>query len=100
MINDVSKVVSNLYIKQKDFFASQITKPNAYRIQKLKALRKEIIIRELEIHEALNQDMRKSAFEAMTSETVLVNKELSLMIKMLPLWSRVRRAKSSLINFH
>ena len=43
--------------------------------------------------------MRKSAFEAMTSETVLVSKELSLMIKMLPLWSRVRRAKSSLINF-
>jgi len=99
MRNDVSKVVSNLYIKQKDFFASQITKPNAYRIQKLKALRKEINTRELEIHEALNQDMRKSAFEAMTSETVLVSKELSLMIKMLPLWSRVRRAKSSLINF-
>ena len=99
MSNDISKVVSNLYKKQKDFFASQITKTNAYRIQKLKSLRKEINARELEIHEALKQDMRKPTFEAMTSETVLVDKELSLMIKMLPLWNKTRRAKSSLINF-
>jgi aldehyde dehydrogenase (NAD+) len=62
MSNDISKVVSNLYKKQKDFFASQITKTNAYRIQKLKSLRKEINARELEIHEALKQDMRKPTF--------------------------------------
>ena len=35
----------------------------------------------------------------MTSETVLVEKEIKKMIKMLPLWNRPIRAKSSLINF-
>ena len=35
----------------------------------------------------------------MTSETVLVEKEISKMIRMLPLWNRNHRAKSSLINF-
>ena len=43
--------------------------------------------------------MRKSGFESMTSETVLVEKEISKMIKMLPLWNQPHRAKSSLINF-
>ena len=93
MNNDVSKVVSFLYKNQKDFFDSQITLTNSFRIRKLKALKKEIKIRETEIHNALFKDMQKPAFEAMTSETVLVEKELSLMIKMLPLWNRVHRKK-------
>ena len=41
--------------------------------------------------------MRKSGFESMTSETVL-EKEISKMIKMLPLWNQPHRA-NSLINF-
>ena len=35
----------------------------------------------------------------MTSEVVLVEKEISKMIRMLPLWNRNHRVKSSLINF-
>ena len=93
------KPIDILYKKQKIFFDSQVTIPNTFRIKKLKALRKEINRREQDIYSALNKDLRKSEFESMTSETVLVEKEIKKMIKMLPLWNRPIRAKSSLINF-
>lgn len=94
-----SKAIDNLYQKQKVFFDSQITLPNAFRIKKLKALQKELGKREKDIYEALKNDLSKSGFESMASETVLVEKEIAKMIKMLPMWNRPHRAKSSLINF-
>lgn len=94
-----SKAIDNLYQKQKVFFDSQITLPNAFRIKKLKALQKELGKREKDIYKALKNDLSKSGFESMASETVLVEKEIAKMIKMLPLWNRPQRAKSSLINF-
>ena len=93
------KPIDILYKKQKIFFDSQVTIPNAFRIKKLKALRKEINRREQDIYSALNKDLGKSEFESMTSEIVLVEKEITKMIKMLPLWNRPHRAKSSLVNF-
>ena len=93
------KAVANLYQKQKLFFNTQVTQNTAFRIQKLKALMKEIQRQEKDIYKALNNDLRKSSFESMTSETVLVEKEIGKMIQMLPLWNRPYRAKSSLINF-
>ena len=94
-----SKAIDNLYQKQKVFFDSQTTLPNAFRIKKLKALQKELGKREKDIYKALKNDLSKSGFESMASETVLVEKEIAKMIKMLPLWNRPHRAKSSLINF-
>ena len=94
-----SKAIDNLYQKQKVFFDSQITLPNTFRIKKLKALQKELGKREKDIYKALKNDLSKSGFESMASETVLVEKEIAKMIKMLPLWNRPHRAKSSLINF-
>tara|TARA_B100000963_G_scaffold166872_1_gene144876 strand:- start:29869 stop:31260 length:1392 start_codon:yes stop_codon:yes gene_type:complete len=94
-----SKAIDNLYQKQKVFFDSQTTLPNTFRIEKLKALQKELGKREKDIYEALKNDLSKSGFESMASETVLVEKEIAKMIKMLPLWNRPHRTKSSLINF-
>ena len=99
MKNNKQKLIETLHEKQKAFFASQITHGNAFRIEKLRALKKEIQHREKDIYQALKKDLRKSGFESMTSETVLVEKEIDKMIRMLPLWNRPQRAKSSLINF-
>ena len=96
---NLDKAIDILYQKQKTFFDSQVTQSNAFRIKKLKALKKEINLKEQDIFEALHKDLRKSEFESMTSETVLVEKEITKMIRMLPLWNRPQRAKSSLINF-
>ena len=93
------KFIDNLHQKQKVFFDTQATYPNAFRIKKLRALKKEISKREKKIFKALHKDMRKSGFECMTSETILVEKEISKMIKMLPFWNQPHRSKSSLINF-
>jgi aldehyde dehydrogenase (NAD+) len=99
MKNKLQKVIDNLHQKQKVFFDTQVTLPTTFRINKLKALKKEIVKREKDIYETLHKDLRKSGFESMTSETVLVEKEINKMIKMLPIWNRPHRAKSSLINF-
>ena len=99
MKHKTSTDIDNLYKKQKVFFESQSTQTNAFRIKKLKALHREISKREKDIYKALKNDLSKSGFESMTSETVLVEKEIAKMIKMLPLWNRPHRAKSSLINF-
>lgn len=99
MNNNSDKDIDFLYQKQKKYFGTQITQPTAFRIKKLKALLKEVSRREKDIYQALSDDLRKSGFESMTSETVLVEKEISKMIKMLPLWNRPHRVKSSLINF-
>lgn len=99
MKNKSDKLIDNLHQKQKVFFETQATLATAFRIKKLKALKKEIGKREKDIYDALHKDLRKSGFESMTSETVLVEKEISKMIKMLPLWNRPQRVKSSLINF-
>jgi aldehyde dehydrogenase (NAD+) len=99
MKDKTDKVIEILHQKQKTFFASQTTQSTAFRIEKLRALKKEINLREKDIYEALHKDLGKSGFESMTSETVLVEKEIIKMIKMLPLWNRARQAKSSLINF-
>ena len=99
MKNKSDKLIDNLHQKQKVFFETQATLATAFRIKKLKALKKEIGKREKDIYDALHKDLRKSGFESMTSETVLVEKEISKMIKMVPRWNRPQRVKSSLINF-
>lgn len=99
MKNKIDKFIDILHQKQKTFFNSQITQSTGFRIEKLTTLLKEINKREKDIYEALHKDLRKSSFETMTSETVLVEKEITKMIKMLPLWNRTHRVKSSLINF-
>ena len=93
------KAVDNLHQKQKKFFNTQVTQTTVFRIKKLKALKKEIKKREKDIYDALKKALSKSGFESMTSEIVLVEKEISKMIRMLPLWNRNHRVKSSLINF-
>ena len=46
------KVIEILHQKQKTFFASQTTQSTAFRIEKLRALKKEINRREKDIYEA------------------------------------------------
>ena len=99
MENKSFNSIDILHQKQKSFFATQITLSTAFRVKQLNALRKEINKREKDIFKALKKDLGKSNFESMTSETVLVEKEIRNMVKMLPLWNRPHRVKSSLINF-
>ena len=84
---------------QESFFDKQSTYNIKKRIDYLKKLKKILDEKSEHIFDALYKDLKKSDFEAFTSETMLVNKELDIMIKNLKKWSKPKRIPSSLINF-
>ena len=84
---------------QESFFDRQSTYNIKKRIDYLKKLKKILNEKSEHIFDALYKDLKKSDFEAFTSETMLVNKELKIMINNLKKWSKPKRISSSLINF-
>lgn len=85
--------------KQAAFFNNHHTKNPQNRIYALKKLYKVLESKENAIFQALYKDLKKPPFEALTSETVLILKEVKLMIKNLKFWSEPRKVRSSFINF-
>lgn len=70
-----------------------------YRKQRLVHLLDVLIRREKDIVEALYRDFRKPEFEAVATETALVQDELKYIIKRIRRWSKPRRVWPSIINF-
>ena len=97
MSNELS--LHALKTKQAAFFKSNFTKNSSNRIFALKKLQSIIKAKESEIFEALKMDLKKPEFEALTSETLLVEKELKLMINKLRNWSEPRKVAGSVINY-
>lgn len=84
---------------QRSFFKTQKTKDVAYRKTLLNLLKQEIIAREQDIYDALNQDFGKSEFEAYMSEFALLLSEIELVLKHLNGWAKPKRVRSSLLTF-
>jgi len=84
---------------QETFFENQETLNVKKRINYLKKLKNVLKEKSRNIFEALYKDLKKSNFEAFTSETLLVNKELNTIINNLKEWSKPKKISSSLINF-
>jgi len=91
--------ISELVNNQKHFFKSQQTKDIDFRLKLLKALKDEILSREKDIYNALQNDFNKPPFETFISEFGLVISELNLVTKNLKKWTRPKRIKSSLLTF-
>lgn len=91
--------IPQLVQSQKDFFATQQTKDISYRKEALKRLQKEIIRRENYIIKALNDDFKKSEYEAVMTETSIVLAELKMVLKNIHSWSKPKRVLPSLLNF-
>ena len=91
--------ISQLVQAQKEFFATQQTKDISYRKDALKRLQKEIIKRESDIIKALNDDFKKSEYEAVMTETSIVLAELRMVLKNIHSWSKPKRVLPSLLNF-
>ena len=77
----MKEMIAKIAADQKKFFRSGATKSVAYRKQSLKKLLAALQKFENEIFEALAADLGKPAFEAFTSETLLVEKEIKNMLK-------------------
>lgn len=85
--------------KQKDFFQSGATYKTEVRMEALRRLKKQISLHENEIHQAIQRDLGKSAFESYMCETGLVLSEISYMLKHLRRFSREHRVHTPLSQF-
>lgn len=85
--------------KQKKFFASGKTKEISFRKESLKKLLTVIQKNENVICDALYKDFKKSKFESLATEVVLVVKELQLAIKNIDRWAKPKSVSASLLNF-
>lgn len=97
-MNDLE--LDNLLIKQKEFFDTKITLNPKYRILALKRLYKAINDNIELIYKALNQDLGKSKVEAYMCEIGLVLNEISYMIKNVKKFSKPKKVKTPLAQFH
>lgn len=86
-------------LAHQQYFKQLKSKPISFRIECLKRLKKQIQLKEDRILKALKADLGKSSFESYTSEILMVQKELDLLIKNLKRWVAPKRVSGSLINF-
>ncbi|MCM0649561.1 aldehyde dehydrogenase [Clostridium swellfunianum] len=92
-IIDKEKLIEMLK-EHKSYFHTGITKDINFRIRQLKKLKISIQKFEKEILDALYKDLRKSEFEAYSTEIGFVLDSISYMIKNLKKWSKPVRVKT------
>lgn len=92
--------ISKLVEKQKEFFDSHKTFDINYRILMLKKFRQAVRDHKDDINEALKKDLGKSETETYMCEIGLTLSELSYQIKHIKKWSKNKRRRTGLANFH
>lgn len=91
--------IPSIITQQKVFFKSQKTKNISFRKDALKKLKKEILLRETNISNAIYKDFQKSTFESYATEIGIVLAELDLAISKLRSWSKTRKVIPTILNF-
>lgn len=89
---DLGAIVSS----QRAFFNTQVTKPCAFRRERLKALGAWIEAHEDDILSALKADLGKSGFEGYLTEVAMVKQELRDALHSLRRWMKPGRARTAL----
>lgn len=87
-----------LILKQKKFYALDMTKRVEYRLAVLKLLKESIKKHEDLINQALLDELGKGAFDSYSTEIGLVYDEISHAIKKLKKWSKPKRVKTPMTN--
>lgn len=88
--------VSDMMQAQEDFFHSGATKSVDWRIERLKELKSAIKKYEREIMEALQLDLRKSEFEAYTTEIGFLYESIRYMLDHLREWASAEKVATPL----
>lgn len=83
---------------QKEFFHSGATRPEKFRINQLKQLRKMIVENEPQILEAVYHDLHKPAFENLLTETQIVLWEIDHVLKNISLWMEPEKVTTPLFH--
>ncbi len=91
--------ISTVVQQQREYFFTNETLSIEYRREALTKLLQSIKKHEVDITEALNKDLNKSAFEAYETEIGIIYHEIRDIIKNLPRWSRVKRVPTPMTQF-
>ncbi|MBQ0095107.1 MAG: aldehyde dehydrogenase family protein [Bacteroidetes bacterium] len=91
--------IQNIVSAQREFFLSGATLPVKWRIMQLKKLKRAVIEREMELEQALAQDLGRSAVEAYLCDIGPVIVEINETIRGLRRWSRPETHFSGLLCF-
>ncbi|NLD26603.1 MAG: aldehyde dehydrogenase [Acholeplasmataceae bacterium] len=94
-MSDIKTIIK----KQREFYATNVTKDYHFRREQLSKLRQAVKKHEEEILEALNKDLNKSRYEAYMTEIGMVLEEIRFVSKHLKKWMKPKRVKTPLTQF-
>ena len=92
--------ITKLVEEQHKYFLTGATLNVSFRLNALKKLKKMIIENEQAINSAIRLDLGKSGFESYMCETGIVLSEISYMLKHIRKFSKEKRVKTPLAQFH
>lgn len=92
--------IKAIVASQRKYFESGATRPVSFRMEALRKLRKALKDSEALLEAAMKADLNKSPFETYMTETGMVLEEVRFHLKHLPRWTRAKRVKTPLAQFH
>ena len=84
---------------QRDYFNSKITYDVSFRIQRLQEIKSLLFKYQEKFIKAFKKDYNKCAFDVLTTEFGLVIQEINYMLKHIKKLTKVKKAKTSIVNF-
>ena len=90
--------ISEILKSSKDYFNSKHTLPYSFRLSALKKLKSEILLKQVEIADAIKLDLGKSFEESYMSEIGMVISEINFAIKHLKKWIKPKKLKTPLAH--
>ncbi|MFF2752281.1 aldehyde dehydrogenase [Psychrobacillus sp. NPDC058041] len=93
-MNFTAQQIEDFMEEHQTFFYSGLTRTAKFRIDQLQKLKNSIKKYEKEVIQALYKDLRKSEFEAYTTEIGLVYDNISYMMKNLEKWMKPKQVKT------
>lgn len=93
------EIILDIIKEQKRHFHQGTTRDIGFRINKLMALKESIRKHEKEILEALYKDLRKSEFEAYSTEVGFVLDSISYFTRNLKTWAKAKRVRTPIHQF-
>ncbi|WP_316816809.1 aldehyde dehydrogenase family protein [Pedobacter nyackensis] len=94
----MTQTINSVFEAQQQYKYTLRNTNAAQRIKKLKTLKASIEKNESSIYKALQNDLRKSHFEAAVTEVIFIYGEIDFAIKNLGKWMRPRRVGKSMVS--
>lgn len=92
--------IGSIVARQREYFESGATRPVSFRMEALRKLQKVLRDNESLLSQAMKSDLNKTPFESYMTETGMVLDEIRFHLKHLPRWSKTKKVKTPMAQFH